>query len=142
MFKRTDLEAPPGTKVRFQEDSVRLPVYGNGINPLFDDRGFPDKQIDYEFLEEQGMILKLPFLRKVDPELPTKVDPNFDVKFDEVKHGAHLKNHLKIDHMSPSQAARLTAAIKNNWLVFNPGGVNHTIIGYEFDIDTGDARPI
>ena len=44
--------------------------------------------------------------------------------------------------MSPRQAARLTSAIKDNWLVFNPDGVKHTLIGYECDIDTGDARPI
>ena len=44
--------------------------------------------------------------------------------------------------MSPSQATRLTAAIKNNWLVFNPDEFKHTVIGYECDIDTGDARPI
>ena len=44
--------------------------------------------------------------------------------------------------MSPKQAARLTAAIKDNWLVFNPDGVKHPVIGYEFGIDTGDARLI
>ena len=55
---------------------------------------------------------------------------------------AYLKNHLKINHMSPRQAARLTAAIKNNWLVFNPDGVKHTVTGYECYIDTGNARPI
>ena len=53
MFKGLDPEAPPGTKVIFQEDTVGLPIYGDDINPLVDDRGFPYKQIDYEFLEEQ-----------------------------------------------------------------------------------------
>ena len=142
MFKGPKPEAPPGKKVRFQEDTVRLPIYGDGINPLIDDQGFLDKQIDYDFLYEQGMMMDLPFLRKVVPELPTKVYPNFDVKFDKAKHGAYLKEHLKNDPMSPRQISRLTAAIKYNWLIFNPDGVKHTVIGYECDIDTGDARPI
>ena len=74
--------------------------------------------------------------------MPTNVDPNSDVKFDEAKHGAYLKKHLKINHMSPRQAAILTTAIKDNWLVFNPDVVKHTVSGYECDIDTGDARAI
>ena len=101
-----------------------------------------DKQIDYDFLEEQRMKMDLPFIRKIIPEFPTKVEPNFDVKFDEAKHGAYLKDHLKNGHMSPRQAARLTAAIKDNWLVLNPDAVKQNVIGYECDIDTGDARHI
>ena len=57
MFKGLDPEAPAGNKVIFQEDTVWFPIYGDGITPLVDDRGFPDKQIDYDFLEEQGMKL-------------------------------------------------------------------------------------
>ena len=68
-----------------------MPIYGDSINPLVDVQGFPDKEIDYDFLEEQGMMMDLPFLCKVAPELPTKVDQNFDVNFDEFKHGAYLK---------------------------------------------------
>ena len=88
------------------------------------------------------MMMDIPFLHKVASELPTKVDPNFDVKLEEAQHGVYLKKHLNIDHMSPRQAARLTAVIKDNWLVFNPDGVKHSVIGYECDIDTGNARPI
>ena len=40
------------------------------------------------------------------------------------------------------QAARLTDAIKDNWLIFNPDRAKQTVIGYECDIDTGDARSI
>ena len=86
--------------------------------------------------------MELPFIRKVVTELPTKVDPNFDVKFNEAKHGAYIKENLNTNHMSPRKAARLTAAIKDNWMVFKTDGVKHTIIGYECDIDTGNARPI
>ena len=39
--------------------------------------------------------MELPFIRKVVTELPTKVDPNFDVKFDEAKHGAYIKRELE-----------------------------------------------
>ena len=142
MFKGPEPEAPPGKKVRFQKDNVLFPIYGDGINPLVYDRGFPDKQIYYDFLEEQVMKMDLPFLWKVVPEFPTKFEPNFDEKFDEAKHGAYLKEHVKTDQMSPRKAARLMAAIKDNWLVFNPDGVKHTVIGYECDVDTGDSRPI
>ena len=113
MFKGPDSEAPLGTKVRFEEDNVRLPIYRNGINPLVDDRVFPYKQIDYEFLDEQGMMMNLPFLRKVAQELSTKVDPKFDVIFHDAKHGVYLKKHLKTNHVSPRQAARLTASINS-----------------------------
>ena len=50
MFKGPEPETPPENKVRFQEDTVQLTIYGDGINLLVDDRGFPDKQIDYDFL--------------------------------------------------------------------------------------------
>ena len=49
---------------------------------------------------------------------------------------------MKTDRVSPRQAAILTAAIKDNWLVFNPDGVKHTVIGYECDINTGNSRLI
>ena len=52
------------------------------------------------------MMMDLPFIRKVAPEFPTKVDPNFDVKFDEAKYGAYLKHNLNIDHMYPRQVVR------------------------------------
>ena len=71
-----------------------------------------------------------------------KVDPIFDEMFDEAKHSAYIKEDLKTYHMYPRQAARLTATIKYNCMLFNPDGVKHTEIGYECDIDTGDARPI
>ena len=95
MFKGPEPEAPPGKKVRFQKDNVLFPIYGDGINPLVYDRGFSDKQIYYDFLEEQGMKMDLPFLRRVVPWLLPKVDPNFDVKFDEAKHGAYIKRELE-----------------------------------------------
>ena len=47
MFKGPEPEASPGNKVIFQEDTVHFTIYGDGINPLVDDRGFPDNQIDY-----------------------------------------------------------------------------------------------
>ena len=68
-----------------------MPIYGDGTNPLVVDQGFTDKQLDYEFLEYQGMMIDLPFLRKVAPNLATKVDTKFVVKLDEAKHGVYLK---------------------------------------------------
>ena len=81
-------------------------------------------------------------IRKTGPELPTFIDPAFDVKFDKVKHSAYLREHRKTGHMSASQASRVIDMIKRHWRVFNPDGVRFPVKGYECDIDTGDASPI
>ena len=107
---------------------------------LLDDRGNPDISVDYDWMEEEENPPEV--LRRTLHALPTSVDPEFDVKYDETKHGPYLKKHLKTDHLSPEVAARLTALVKKHWRVFNPDGLKLPVVGYECHIDTGDAKPI
>ena len=74
--------------------------------------------------------------------LPTKVDPQFDVKYNKAKHGAYLKKHLKVDHLKPSVAKQVEAMVKKNWCVFNPDGLSLPVLGHKCSIDTGDAEPV
>ena len=50
LYSGPEPEAPPGEKIKYSEDTMRLPIYGDGINPLVDDHGFPDRQADLDFL--------------------------------------------------------------------------------------------
>ena len=134
-------DAPPvGEPVAPPLKKIRLPIQTSETNVLVDDRGFPDKQIDYDFLEDGEP--REPVLRKVVPELPSSVDPDFDVAYSEAKHGEYLRTHLKTGHLPTGVAAKLVAIIKKHWRVFDPDGLKHTVIGYECDIDTGNAKPI
>ena len=81
-------------------------------------------------------------IRKTRPVLPTTVDPDFDVAFDEQKCGAYLREHLPTSHMFPTRDARVIAMIKRCWSVFNPNGLKYSVIGYECNIDTGNAAPV
>ena len=74
--------------------------------------------------------------------LPTKVDPQFDVKYNEAKHGAYLKKHLKVDHLKPSVAKQVEAMVKKNWNVFNPDGLGLPVVGYKCFINIGNAEPL
>ena len=44
--------------------------------------------------------------------------------------------------MPHARAARLIAMVKRRWNVFNPDGVKYSVIGYECDVDTGNAAPV
>ena len=107
---------------------------------MMDDHGFPDVQQDYDFLEDGAS--ESPVLRKVEPELPSAVDPAFDVKYDDAKHGDYLRSHLNTGHLPADIAARLISMIKKHWRVFDPDGLKFPVIGYECDIDTGNAKPV
>ena len=119
---------------------MRLPADSTEPMVLLDDRGNPDISVDYNWMEEEENPPEV--LCRTLHALPTSVDPKFDVKYDETKHGPYLKKHLKTDHLSPKVAARLTALVKKHWRVFNPDGLKLPVVGYECHIDTGDAKPI
>ena len=72
------------------------------------------------------------------------MDPQFNVRFNEVLHGEYPRENLHVGHVSPACAARLTALIKKYWCVFNPDEVRLpiTIIGYECDINTGNVAAV
>ena len=94
--------------VSFHPETLRLPILPDGPDVNLNDRGFPDRQLDYDFLIEQSEGVEL--IRKTGPEFPTTVDP--DIKFDEAKYGAYLREHPKTSHMPASQALRVIDLIK------------------------------
>jgi hypothetical protein len=70
------------------------------------------------------------------------IDPDFNVPYDEAKHGDYLREAHKLDHLTPAQQAELTAIVKEYWGVFNPEGMSTPVLDYECNIDTGTASPI
>ena len=149
IFKGGDDSQPPGVPVIPERNafhfpgtgkSIRLPAAGAGTEAMMDDHGFADLQGDYDFLEDGAS--ESPVLRKVESTLPATVDPNFDVKYDDTKHGEYLRKNLATGHLPADIALRLINVIKKHWRVFDPNGLKYTIIGYECDIDTGNAKPI
>ena len=94
---------------------------------LLDDRGFPDKTVNYDWLEDRPSKPRL--LRKTAHALPTAMDPNFNVQYNKAKHGKYLCKHLKVGHLEPVTAAQLTLLIKKYWCVFNPDGLQYPVIG-------------
>ena len=133
--KRTNLyqgpqeEDPLGTAVSFRDNTIWPHLVGDDPNVMTDDGNFPDLQRDCDFLEDNAK--DTPILPKVLLTFPDGVDPDFDVAFDEAKHGAYLGEHLKTSHPSPATATRLVKVLKRHWRVFNPDRVQHNIIGYE-----------
>ena len=81
-------------------------------------------------------------IRKVGPELPSAIDPDFNAKFDETTHIAYLQEHLKTDYMPANQALGIVDLVKRHWRVINPDCVRFPIIRYECDIDTGNTAPV
>ena len=121
--------------------TIRLPSAGNSdTNVLLDDRGHPDIQQDYDWLEYDKQAP--PLLRKTMHPLPEKVDPEFNVQYDEAIHGDYLREHLKISHLIPDEQKAIIRLVKKYWCVFNPDGLKFPVIGYECYIDTGVNRPV
>ena len=79
---------------------------------------------------------------KTSPNLPASVDPVFGVMFDEAIYGAYLNEHLKTAHMPVFHVACSLDLIKRHWRVFSPDGCRFLVIGYECDINTGNAFPV
>ena len=107
MFAGPAANEPPGVAVHFRDDTLRLPLPSMEPDILIDDRGFPDRQVDYDHLEEHAD--DQPILRKSHgTPLPDTVDPNFDTKFNDVAHGAYLTEHLKTGHLAPNTYCKQT----------------------------------
>ena len=105
--------------MHFRDDTLRLPLPLGDPNVLVNDRGFPDRQIDYDHLDDHAD--DNPILRKTHgKDLPTGVDPNFNTQYNEALHGAYLNKHLKTGHTSATTAAKTIAMIKKHWRVFDP----------------------
>ena len=140
--KRPNTYSPVSAKESLRAEllALKLPMQSTGPNVLLDDRGRPDEARDYNWIQERDNGPTL--VRRTMHELPTEVDPNFDTPFIDAEHGSYLREHLKTDHLEPKIAQRLTNLIMKYWCVFDPKGMKYTVLGYECEIDTGNAKPI
>ena len=64
MFAGPAADDLPGLTVHFRDDTLRLPLPSAEPDVLIDDRWFPDRQVNYDHLEEHAD--DQPILRK-DP---------------------------------------------------------------------------
>ena len=98
---------------------------------MFDSRGFPDRQDQFESMLLEVNAGRLIRKRKhVTPPL-TDIDPNFGVEYDELLHGSMLRKELDVSHLTPPQQATLTALIKRYWHVFSREGFTTQVKDYE-----------
>ena len=91
---------PPSYNVDTKsKKNIKLPVQEAGPNPLYDNRGHPDAETDYNLLFDESQNVNL--VRKTSRVLPPTIDPLFDVRFNERSHGEYLNQHLHVGHLSP-----------------------------------------
>ncbi|KAL3794570.1 hypothetical protein HJC23_008026 [Cyclotella cryptica] len=111
-------------------------------NVFFDDRGFPDVSGEFDYLLHRtggGKVIR----KRLHPSPRIgEIDEQFNVQYEEAKHGEKLRRELKIDHLTPTQQDKLVALIKKYWAVFDDTGLFVPVKDYECVIDTGSARPI
>ena len=106
---------------------------------LFDPRGFPDAADEWEsMLPEVGDT----FLRKRMHPVPATVDPAFDIKYNEAKHGKILSENLDLTHLPQPIQLKVLSLIKKYWGVFDPRGLLLPVKDYECEIDTGNHPPV
>ena len=112
------------------------------LNPLFDDRGYPDRQNDWEDILPRGQSGPLIRKRKYAAPDTTSIDPAFGEEYDPVKHLDHLTSDLNIAHLSITHRERLTSLVNKYYRVFSKAGVITPVKDYVCDIDTGSTIPI
>jgi hypothetical protein len=111
-------------------------------NVFYNDCGFPDQSDDFDHLLHNidgGVIL-----RKTKFPVPALDvhNPLFNYSFSEELHGPILEKDLDLSHLSPENAASLTALIKKYWTVFDEHGTFTPVRNYQCIIDTGNTSPI
>lgn len=82
------------------------------VSPLFDDRGYPNPQDDWDAMLPEVKACRLTRKPRHNPPTLQGIDPNFGEEFDEAKHGQMLKDELNILHLSKFQQNLLLAVIK------------------------------
>ena len=118
-----DMPKPPpvrvAARVRGRKGSKqgqrKRPRYAS---PLFDDRGFPHPDDEWDSLlpdVKAGNLIRK--RRHAAPRLGD-IDPSFGEEFDDGKHGEMLRTDLNVSHFPPNHQARLIAVIKKYWRVF------------------------
>ena len=70
------------------------------VSPLFDDRGHPNPQDEWESMLPEVKAGRLLRKRRHKPPKLDEIDPNFGEEYDESKHGQMLKDELNISHLS------------------------------------------
>ena len=114
-------DEPPGIAVHFRDDILRLSLPSDEPDVLVDDRGLPDRQVDYDHLKEHTDDKQI--IHKTHGEtFPKEVDQNFDTHFDDVLHGNYLREHLKTVHLSSEIAQKLIEMIKTTGACLTPPG--------------------
>ena len=70
------------------------------VSPLFDDRGFPHPQDEWESMLPEVKAGRLIRKCRHDPPGLRDVDPTFGEEYDEAEHGKVLRAELKIEHLT------------------------------------------
>lgn len=111
-------------------------------NVFFDDRGFPDVSDEFDYLLHRtggGKVIR----KRLHPSPRIdEVDEQFNVQYEDARHGDKLRRELIIDHLTSTQQEQLVALIKKYWAIFDDTGLFIPVKDYECVIDTGSARPI
>jgi hypothetical protein len=68
------------------------------------------------------------------------LDPAFHYDFKQTLQGAQLAMELDVSHLNPTNATCLTALIKKYWTVFDVHGTFTPVCGYQYVIDTVNAK--
>ncbi|KAL3802962.1 hypothetical protein HJC23_011585, partial [Cyclotella cryptica] len=110
-------------------------------NVYLDDRGHPDWQQSWEWIEEGSYGKLLSRQKRLHPMRDT-LDPTFNVPFDDARDSQYLRDNLRIAHLSVDRQNQIIALIKCKWGVFRPEGMSIPVLDYECNIDTGTAPPV
>ena len=110
---------------------------------MFDDRGYPDPQDDWEDMlpsvDKFGLVVRR---RKHPARSVTDIDPDFNVHYEEALHGQRLRDELKLDHLPTDQRDAVRDVVKEYWCVFDKHGLTKACKDYKCVIDTGDNPPV
>jgi hypothetical protein len=82
------------------------------VSPLFDNRGYPYPQNDWESMLPDVKSGRLVRKRLRDPPKLQDIDPDSGEEYNEAKNGDILRAELLIAHLTPHQRSISTAVVK------------------------------
>ena len=80
------------------------------VNPLFDNRGFPNPHDNWEAMLPEVKAGRLIRKRKHNAPNVTDVDPDFGEEYDKAKHGNIIRTQLDLAHLTPYQHSIMSGA--------------------------------
>ena len=87
------------------------------VSTFFDNRGSIDPHSEWEDMLPLTSGTKA-LRKRLHPAPPLDtIDPDFNVAFDNIRHGPKLEKELNIDHLTDPQQGRLRELIKEFWLL-------------------------